>query len=166
MLEGTLRRSFGAPPSVPASDTPVSDHCADRHPEDHDIESQANSNILTEQMTKSFGPVGTTLQSRMMLALDEFKAALEHAVPGQRTVASGASAREGEVSCSLSVLKAPPMSAATAIGYLGRTASALLLAAASWFGGGASAADRAGNSSAPITPASATHKITLSVTVA
>ena len=37
------------------------------------------------------------------------------------------------------------MSAATAIGYLGRTASALLLAAASWFGGGASAADPLGH---------------------
>ena len=92
MLEGTLRRSFGAQPSVPTSTSAA--RSAITMPIDTlkttILESQANSNILTEQMTKSFGPVGTTLQSRMMQALDEFKAALEHTLPEQRAVASGA----------------------------------------------------------------------------
>jgi hypothetical protein len=44
-------------------------------------ESQANSNILLEVAARRNGEVANTLQSRMMAALDEFKAALEHAVP-------------------------------------------------------------------------------------
>jgi hypothetical protein len=93
MLEGTLRRLFGAQPSVPASTSAILS--AITMPiealKTTILESQANSNILTEQMTKSFGPVANTLQSRMMLALDEFKAALEHTVPERVTVAGGAS---------------------------------------------------------------------------
>jgi hypothetical protein len=93
IMEGTLHRSFGASPSVQASTSAA--RSAITMPIDTlkttILESQANSNTLTEQMTKSFGPVGATLHSRMMQALDEFKAALEHAVPERCTVASGAS---------------------------------------------------------------------------
>jgi hypothetical protein len=93
MLEGTLRRSFGAKPPVPASTSAI--RSAITMPIDSlkttILESQANSNMLTEQLTKSFAPVANTVQSRMMLALDEFKAALEHAVPEWLTVAGGTS---------------------------------------------------------------------------
>jgi hypothetical protein len=44
-------------------------------------ESQANSSILSELAARSSGDVANILQSRMFAALDEFKAALEQAIP-------------------------------------------------------------------------------------
>ena len=45
------------------------------------LESQANSNVLSELAARSSGEVADILQSRMIAALDEFKAALEQAIP-------------------------------------------------------------------------------------
>jgi hypothetical protein len=45
------------------------------------VESQANSNILSELAARSGGEVANILQSRMLAALDELKAAMEKAVP-------------------------------------------------------------------------------------
>ncbi len=50
-------------------------------------ETQARSNILTELATRSAGAVSTILQTRFMAALDELKAALQHAVPDQPAAA-------------------------------------------------------------------------------
>jgi hypothetical protein len=47
------------------------------------LESQANSNILTELATRSSGEAAGILQSRFIAALDEYKAALgDVALPG------------------------------------------------------------------------------------
>ena len=83
IVQGTLRRSVSDPPAVTSWDI--------RAVASHQIESlktmlqenQANSNILSEIAARSSGEVATILQSRMMAALDEFKAALEHAIPDQ-----------------------------------------------------------------------------------
>ena len=89
IAEGTLRRSFGAPPSVPSSASDV--HAAVigqiTSLKTAMVESQANSNILSELAARSSGEVATILQSRMMAALDEFKAALEQAIPEKLAVA-------------------------------------------------------------------------------
>jgi phasin family protein len=82
MLEGTLRRSFGAQPSAPLG----SDLRATIAGQIESIktaikECQSNSNVLSELAARSSGEVANTLQSRMMAALDEFKVALEHAIP-------------------------------------------------------------------------------------
>jgi phasin family protein len=82
MLEGTIRRSFGAQPPAPAG----SDLRATIAGQIESIktaikECQSNSNILSELAARSSGEVANTLQSRMMAALDEFKTALEHAIP-------------------------------------------------------------------------------------
>jgi hypothetical protein len=45
------------------------------------LESQANSNILSELAARGGGEAANILQSRMIAALDEFKAALEQAIP-------------------------------------------------------------------------------------
>lgn len=45
------------------------------------LENQTNSNILSEMAARSSAEVANILQSRMMAALDEFKAALDHAIP-------------------------------------------------------------------------------------
>ncbi len=50
-------------------------------------ETQARSNILTELATRSAGEVSGILQARFMAALDEVKAAVQHAIPEQPTVA-------------------------------------------------------------------------------
>jgi hypothetical protein len=47
------------------------------------LEGQANSNILSELAARSSGEVANVLQSRMIAALDEFRAALEQVVPKQ-----------------------------------------------------------------------------------
>jgi hypothetical protein len=47
------------------------------------LEGQANSNILSELAARSSGEVATVLQSRMIAALDEIRAALEQVVPKQ-----------------------------------------------------------------------------------
>jgi len=83
IVEGTLRRSARESPNMTPWDV--------RAVASHQIESlktmiqenQANSNILSEIAARSSGEVATILQSRIMAALDEFKAALEHAIPDQ-----------------------------------------------------------------------------------
>jgi hypothetical protein len=54
------------------------------------LENQANSNILSEIAARSSAEVANILQLRMMAALDEFKAALEHAMPQTRPAAGSA----------------------------------------------------------------------------
>lgn len=83
MAEGAFRRSFGVQPAVPTSASAL--HAAVVGQIDSlkttMLESQANSNILTELAVRSSGDVANILQSRMMAALDEFKAVLEQATP-------------------------------------------------------------------------------------
>ncbi len=83
IAEGTLRRSFGAQPSVPSSASGVQAAVIGQITslKTAMVESQANSNILSELAARSSGEVANILQSRMMAALDEFKAALEQAIP-------------------------------------------------------------------------------------
>jgi phasin family protein len=90
MLEGTLRRSFGAQPSALASGCDIRAAIAGQIETLKTAikESQSNSNVLSELAARSSGDVANTLQSRMMAALDEFKAALEHAVPERLTCGS------------------------------------------------------------------------------
>ena len=81
IMEGTLRRSVSEPSAVGSSDI--------RGVVGQQIESlkttiqenQANSNILSEMAARSSAEVADILQKRMMAALDEFKAALEHVIP-------------------------------------------------------------------------------------
>jgi hypothetical protein len=83
IAEGTLRRSFGAQPSVPSSASGVQAAVIGQITslKTAMVEGQANSNILSELAARSGGEVANILQSRMMAALDEFKAALEQAIP-------------------------------------------------------------------------------------
>jgi hypothetical protein len=83
IAEGTLRRSFGAQPSVPSSASGVQAAVIGQITslKTAIVEGQANSNILSELAARSGGEVANILQSRMMAALDEFKAALEQAIP-------------------------------------------------------------------------------------
>jgi hypothetical protein len=88
IVEGTLRRSFGAQPfgaegSLPASASGVQAMVIGQITslKTTMLESQANSNILSELAARSSGEVADILQSRMIAALDEFKAALEQAIP-------------------------------------------------------------------------------------
>lgn len=89
IAEGTLRRSYGAQPSVPTSASGI--HAAVigqiTSLKTAMLESQTNSNILSELAARSSGEVANILQSRMMAALDEFKAALEQAIPEKLTSA-------------------------------------------------------------------------------
>ena len=81
IIEGTLRRSVGEPAAVTSPDI--------RGAVSHQIETikttilenQTNANILSEMAARSSAEVANILQSRMMAALDEFKAALDHAIP-------------------------------------------------------------------------------------
>ncbi len=82
MLEGTFRRSFAPQSSASAG----SDLRATISGQIETIktaikECQSNSNVLSELAARSGGEVANTLQSRMMAALDEFKTALEQAIP-------------------------------------------------------------------------------------
>ena len=83
IAEGTLRRSFGAQPSVPSSASGVQAAVIGQITSLKTTmqESQANSNVLSELAARSSGDVANILQSRMFAALDEFKAALEQAIP-------------------------------------------------------------------------------------
>ena len=91
MIEGTLRRSFEAQPSAPAgSDIRAVIGSRIDSLKTTIKECQANANVLSELAARSGGEVANTLQSRMMAALDEFKGALEHAVPEALTSASAA----------------------------------------------------------------------------
>jgi phasin family protein len=81
IIEGTLRRSVSEPSAATSPDI--------RSVVSHQIESfkttilenQTNSNILSEMAARSSAEVANILQSRMMAALDEFKVALDHAIP-------------------------------------------------------------------------------------
>jgi phasin family protein len=92
MLEGTLRRSFGAQSPALASGSDIRATIADQIEALKTAikESQSNSNVLSELAARSSGDVANTLQTRMMAALDEFKAALEHAIPERLTFAGAA----------------------------------------------------------------------------
>jgi hypothetical protein len=83
MLEGMLRRSLAALPSSLASGLDLRAAIVGQIDSIKTAiqEGQANSNILGELAARSSGDVANTLQSRLMAALDEFKAALEHASP-------------------------------------------------------------------------------------
>jgi hypothetical protein len=83
MLEGMLRRSLAALPSSLASGLDLRAAIVGQIDSIKTAiqEGQANSNILGELAARSSGDVANTLQSRLMAALDEFKAALEHAIP-------------------------------------------------------------------------------------
>ena len=82
ILDGTIRRSLEVRPSTNGSTSPV-DLAINQIGSLKTTmqESQANSNILSELAARSGGEVANILQSRMMAALDELKAALEKAVP-------------------------------------------------------------------------------------
>jgi hypothetical protein len=81
IIEGTLRRSVGEPAAVTSPDI--------RGAVSHQIETikttilenQTNANILSEMAARSSAEVANILQSRMIAALDEFKTALDHAIP-------------------------------------------------------------------------------------
>jgi hypothetical protein len=83
MAEGALRRAFGAQPSAPTSAPSLQAAVVGQITSLKTTmqESQANSNILSELAARSSGEVANILQSRMFAALDEFKAALEQAIP-------------------------------------------------------------------------------------
>jgi phasin family protein len=92
MLEGTLRRSFGAQPSAPAgSDIRAAIAGQIESLKTAIKECQSNSNVLSELAARSSGEAANTLQSRMMAALDEFKAALVHAMPERLALVQPAS---------------------------------------------------------------------------
>jgi hypothetical protein len=94
MAEGSLRRSFGAQAgtqgSLPASASGVQAMVVGQITslKTTMLESQANSNVLSELAARSGGEVADILQSRMIAALDEFKAALEQAIPQTSAPAS------------------------------------------------------------------------------
>jgi phasin family protein len=81
IIEGTLRRSVSEPSPATSPDirTAVS-HQIEAF-KTTILENQTNSNILSELAARSGAEVANILQSRMMAALDEFKAALDHAIP-------------------------------------------------------------------------------------
>ena len=81
MLEGTLRRSLGLRPAPAGSDIRAAVAGQIESLKTTIKECQSNSNVLSELAARSSGEVANTLQSRMMAALDEFKAALVHAMP-------------------------------------------------------------------------------------
>ena len=89
MLEGALSRSFAAQPSVLTSGSDIRAAMAGQVEALKTAikESQSNANVLSELAARSSGDVANTLQTRMMAALDEFKAALEHTIPDRLTFA-------------------------------------------------------------------------------
>ena len=81
IIEGTLRRSVSEPTAATSPDIRgVVGHQIDSI-KTTILENQTNSNILSEMAARSSAEVANILQSRMMAALDEFKAALDHAIP-------------------------------------------------------------------------------------
>lgn len=100
MAEGALRRSFGTqslPPSASGIQTTIIGNV--KSLKTAILEGQANSNILSELAARGSGEVANILQSRMIAALDEYKAALEKTVVevpapalGALTVQPGATA--------------------------------------------------------------------------
>ena len=87
MAEETLRRSFGAQASTPTSASGIQSAVIGQITSIKTtmLESQAKSNVLSELAARSSGEVANILQSRMIAALDEYKAALEQAIPEQLT---------------------------------------------------------------------------------
>lgn len=81
IAQAALHRSFGPPIAAPAATSPV-EAAIGRIGTLRTtlVESQANSNILSELALRNGGEVATILQSRMIAALDEFEAALERAL--------------------------------------------------------------------------------------
>lgn len=92
IAEGTFRRAFGTQPFVPTTASAI--HAAVIGQIDlfktTMMEGQANSNILSELAARSGGDVANILQSRMMAALDEVKAALEQVAPDKISTAEPA----------------------------------------------------------------------------
>lgn len=85
IAESTLRRSFGAAQPLPASPSAIPAAVIGQVAslKTTMLESQANSNILSELAARGSGEVANILQSRMIAALDEFTAALQQAMPEQ-----------------------------------------------------------------------------------
>jgi len=81
ILEVTLRRSVSEPPAATSPDIRAVVGNQIESLKTTILENQANSNILSEMAARSSAEVANILQSRMMAALDEFKAALDHAIP-------------------------------------------------------------------------------------
>jgi hypothetical protein len=92
MLERTLRRSFGAQPAALASGSDIRATIADQIEALKTAikESQSNSKSCRSWAARGSGDVANTLQTRMMAALDEFKAALEHAISDRLAFAGAA----------------------------------------------------------------------------
>jgi len=81
IIEGTLRRSVSEPsPATPVDIRAVVSHQIESL-KTTILENQTNSNILSEMAARNSAEVANILQSRMMAALDEFKTALDHAIP-------------------------------------------------------------------------------------
>jgi len=81
IIEGTLRRSVSEPPAATSPDIRAVVGNQIESLKTTILENQANSNILSEMAARSSAEVANILQSRMMAALDEFKTALDHAIP-------------------------------------------------------------------------------------
>ena len=80
IIEGTLRRSVSEPAPATSPDIRAVVSCQIESLKTTILENQTNSNILSEMAARSSAEVANILQSRMMAALDEFKAALDHAI--------------------------------------------------------------------------------------
>ena len=81
IIEGTLRRSVSEPSPATSSDIRGVVSQQIEAFKTTILENQTNSNILSEMAARNGAEVANILQSRMMAALDEFKAALDHAIP-------------------------------------------------------------------------------------
>jgi phasin family protein len=81
IIEGTLRRSVSEPSAATSPDIRTAVGHQIEAFKTTILENQTNSNILSEMAVRSSAEVADILQSRMMAALDEFKAALDHAIP-------------------------------------------------------------------------------------
>jgi hypothetical protein len=81
IIEGTLRRSVSEPAPATSPDIRAVVSRQIESLKTTILESQTNSNILSETAARSSAEVANILQSRIMAALDEFRAALDHAIP-------------------------------------------------------------------------------------
>ena len=86
IIEGIMRRSVGEPTAVTSPDIRAVVSYQIESLKTTILENQANSNILSEMTARNSAEVANILQSRMMAALDEFKAALDHAIPDKISV--------------------------------------------------------------------------------
>ena len=82
IMESSLRRTFGIA-QMASSPSDLRELIGTRLDDlkASILEAQANSNAVSEIMARSLGEAASTLQTRMMAALDELKALLEQAVP-------------------------------------------------------------------------------------